>query len=982
MADFQRATHLFDFDGQNYSAPIDRLPQKRARLLYNTRKYGLNRLQSRQGIQPESANAVVAAGPHSLFSWNDPIPDPTAFPGSFQPHNRLMGVSTDIAWAGGAIPPGFFTILDTGYSGFPMTFVVAGSDFSPRPWTFLGDFSKTRKISSAGTDFHMGVAPPNFAPTAAILAPLPTGPDIGTTNLPYVYRFRARCDTQVNTGAVSNLGPPIRDVNGLSPSSAPGAGTPPSSILVTVPTAHPDPQVRWLDVYRYGGSLPVWTYIGTIGNVAGFTLYDGFADLDIASNPVAEFNDNQPFLTVGTSIVGTCNVTPLGTGLGCTVTIVTGDTFKPYDATGDNPFYPLGNQIAISGTNFTFYASPTSTTVVEILEDSPAITGGDFVMNTPEIMHQPLPCMWGPFGGGLTGIFIFACGDALRSGAIYWTKGNQPESHPGANVLDITSASEPLMNGVLYNGNPFVFSTDRMFALYPTLGQVSDFSALEIPNSRGLFARWGLCVTPWGMAFIAKDGIYLTAGGSPTSLTDEDLYPFFPHESSGLDPGPDHFPFIDGIDDTPISRPDFRYPEQMRLDYGDGFLYWNYLDQSGHYRTMVGNFDVPSGRFTGWISRDTYTPEVTTRFFETVQDTTTTPGISTTRMLLGVTTGFLATYGESMYGVDTDFGNAIDGLIRTGAMDTGDPRPRKFWGDIEVDLDSKCNTIDIYVGFDNFSSLSSLATGSTNLTGRHRLIGDINAGRGQYAYNLGLYVVWASTSGQPIFYTWTPTWVPKPELTALRVTDWTDCGYMGAKFMQGFILRADTLNVARTVTVLDDSNVAHSFTPTTVQHNGEQTIAYSFNTPFISHLVRFAPSDPQFWRIEEVQWVHEPAPELVTTWETQETTFDYDSFFHHRDLYLPVVSTDVVTLVCTITGNNQSPYSYPFASTSGVYQKAYLVTQPMKGLAAKYSATSPAGFRVMQHDMSVGTKPWGSQGPYLYKQPFGGLTRMNGGARI
>jgi len=975
MADFQRNSFLFDYTGFNLANPIDRLPEKRARLLYNTRRYGTNRVQSRQGIQPESTNAPVVNNVHSIFSWNDPIPDPTAFPGSFQAHSRMMGISTSLTFAAAATPPGFFVVIDTGYSGNPMTFVVAGSDFSPRPWAFVGDFNKTRKCSSADTNWHMGVAPPNFAPTAAINAPLTGGPDIGTTNLPYVYRFRARCDTQVNTGAVSNLGPPIRDVNGLSPSSAAGSGTPPSSITVTVPSAHPDPQVRWLDVYRYGGSLPVWTYIGTIGNVAGFTLIDIFADLDIASNPVAEFNDNQPWLSVDTSKVGTCNVTAPGPGLGGVLTVTAGDTLRAYDAVGDNPFYPLGNQIAINGTNYTFYASPTSTTTVELLEDPPAaITGGQFVMTTPEIMHQPLPCMWGPFGGGLTGIFVFACGDALRPGAIYWTKGNNPESHPGANVLDITSASEPLMNGVLYNGNPFVFSTNRMFALYPTLGQVSDFSALEIPNSRGLFARWGLCVTPWGMAFIAKDGIYLTAGGSPTSLTDEDLYPFFPHESSGLEDGEAHFPFIDGIDDSPISRPDFKQPDKMRLEYGDGFLYFNYIDQSGHYRTMVGNFDVPSGRFVGWISRDTYTPEVTCRYFETVEDTT-TPNISSTRMLLGVTTGFLATYGETTFGVDTDFGNPIDGHIRTGSQDTGDPRPRKLWGDVEIDLDSKCNEIDIRVGFDNFSSLSSLATGSTSFTGRHRILGDINSGRGQYAYNMGLYIIWTSSAGQPIFYTWTPTWVPKPELTALRVTDWTDCGYMGAKFIQGFKLRADTLNVVRNVLVLDDTNTAHAFTPTTVLHNGEQTIAYSFNTPFISHLVRFAPTDANFWRIEGIEWLWNVAPELVTTYTTQETTHDLQGFFHHRDAYIACVSTAAVNWNVIVNGNPASPFTYTIPSTAGQYLKNYIVTQPMKALECSYSLTSSAGFRLFELDSEVRVKQWGSQGPYVVKMPFGDYSR-------
>jgi hypothetical protein len=978
MADYQRTA--FPFPRRfNLASPVDEMPPGTARLMFNFRRYG-NRVQQRQGIQAASANNPVALPIHSIFSWNDPIPSPSSNPGVYQPHTRLVGVSTSLeiatgVVAAGTLEPSFLSVLDTGYSGNPLTFAVVGNQFNPRPWAFVADINQFRKASSGQQIFTAGIAPPNFAPTAAINAALANGPDIGTTNNPYVYRFRARVDSKINTGCVSNLGPPIRDVNGLSPSSAAGAGTPPSSILVTAPAAHPDPQVVWLDVYRYGGSITNWTYIGTMPNVMGAQLYDGFNDLAIASNELAEFDDNQPWDTLDNSKNGTCNVVTAGPGLGATVTITGGDNLLPYNSPGANPFYPLGNQIAINGTLFTFYRSPDSATSVEILEDTPSLVGATWIMTNPEKMCQALPCIWGPFGGGLTGIFNFAVGDPLRPGAIYWSKGNHPESSPGANVLDITNASEPLMNGCLYSGNSFVFSTNRMWALYPSLGQISNFVALEVPNSKGMFARYALCVTPFGIAFVAKDGIYLTSGGAPTSLTDEDLYPIFPHESAGINGGANSFPVIDGLTVVGgFSPPDFQQPDTFRLTYGDGFIYFLYLDQSAVYRTLVGQFDTSTGKFMGWQSRDDYTPQCSTIYFETMQDFV-TPKISATRLLMGTVTGFLAAYAETTFGVDTDFGNAINWVLLTSAFDSGDPRPRKQWGDIEIDLDSRCNTITAQVGFDNFTSFSTLATGSLNLTGRHRVIGDINAGRGQYAYNMGLYIYGSSTSGQTILYQYGPSWLPKPELSALRVTDWTDCGYPGAKFIQGFKLRADTLGVARTVQVLDDNNVAQAFTPTTIQMNGERTIAYSFNTPFISHQVRFAPTDPNFWRIENIEWIYNIAPELVTVWTTQETTHDFEGWLTHRDAYLPLISSSTVTLTVNAIGNPMGPFSYSVPSTAGLYDKIYQQLQAMKCRAVSYSLTGSAGFRVFERDLEVRVKQFGSTGKFLSKQPMGDLSR-------
>jgi hypothetical protein len=973
MAEYKRETFECSFVGMTLTVPIDRIPKNKARILENCRVYGSGAVRGRQG---NVALANIPVGQvNSMFTLNDPIPSPVAFPTAYTAHARFAGVGTELWNSNESAGLNSYGLLETGFSGSPLAFVVTPSDFTPRPWVIVGDTLKMRKVSSNfAQHYPLGVAPPNFEPVIAIAAADPNGPDIGATGVPYVYAFSGQDDAYLNTGAVGLMGPAVRTVNGLSPSSATGS-PPPSDILVTLPMAHPDPQVTFINVWRYGGSLPQWTLIGSMVNQAGATMLDTFSDLSIESNPINTQDDNQPFLVVDSTRTGTCTLTALGTGLGCTLTVTGGDVLRPYEADGDDPYYLAGTQISVAGTLFTFYRSPDTTTSVELLEDPMGITGGEFVMNTPEMAHQPLQCIWGPYGGGISGIFIFACGDPANPGTLYWTKGNHPESHPGANTLVLTSGSETLMNGVLWSSQPFVMSTQRMFQIFPNLGGTTDFIALEVPNSKGLYARWGICSTPQGICFVGKDGIYMSAGGPPVSLTDDDMYPLFPHEGSGSDPT--SFVFVDGMNDPDpalvgIAPVDFSQPDAMRLAYGDGFLYFDYFDIDGQHRTLVYNFQSKA-----WVSRDTNAQSgLCTHYYEVIQDTA-NESVTQNQMMVGSIDGIVGCYGGA-----TDFGSAIGSRIRPGAYDGGDPRPRKKWGDIELDLDSQCDTIQIQVGLDNFSYFAASTTSGLNYTGRRRITVDINSGLGQYAYNLGIDIAWLNSADSiPILYFWLPTWVPEPELTALRATDFDDCGYPGAKFIQGFKLRADTLNIPRTVQVLDQDGNAHAFTPTPILHSREQTIAYSFNTPFVAHLVRFLPQDANFWRIQGVEWIFEPAPELVQTWETQETTLDFPGWFHHRDIYLPIISSAVVTLAVATVENPGGPFLYTKPSTAGLYDRGYFPLQPMKALAVKYTLTSPAGFRVFVKDLSVNAKAWGSPGPFMPKKPFGDNSRVVG-ARI
>ncbi len=979
--DFQRDPHTFEVTGVNLSAPVDRLPAGKVRIGRNIRPYGSGQVQGRQGtslvstfIQPGIPSTPI----NSLFVWDDPIPDPTQFPGSFATRVRLAGIGTQVIAS--RQPPGLCTSyqgslfnLSSGFSGNPLSYVVANNDLTPRPWVYIGDSSQIRKVSSNLLGWPWGIAPPNFAPTIAYGANNANGPDIGNSPNGYIYAIRGRSEPITNTGGWSNLGPAVRMVNALVPSSTPGASHAPANIVITIPQAHMDRQVRWFDVFRWGGSLPVWKYIGSCDNIAGNTVTDPFPDSAIANAEEADLDDNPPFVSLSISVSGNCTVVPQGTGLGAQVIITSaGITIPSYSAAGPAPYYPAGTPVSIGGLNFTLYASPAAPTIFEVLEDPPVATtyNSEFTFNSPEVVHQPVPCVWGPFGGGVTGIFVFACGDPGRPGSIYWTKGNHVESHPGANVLDITSASEKLMNGCIYNGTSYVFSIKRMFAMYPTLGQISDFSALEVPNSKGLFARWGICTTPQGIAFVGKDGIYLTTGGgAPVNLTDPDFYPFFPHEGDTES----SFQTVDGTEGATLVLvlPDFTKPETFRLSYGDGFLYFDYMNVVGNMATLVYSFSD-----NGWFPDD-YNPQITCRYYEDVQNDT--DGLTWKKIVMGTTTGKVVEYGGG-----ADVSGPVACQIRTGSKFGGDDRSRKLWGDVWLEATGNSQPILVTLGFDKYTNRTATQVIGTSSSENIETI-DINGGLGQYARDIGLDLFWSQTGTVdnpliPVIFKWQPSFLTRPELISLRKTDFDTGGYDGDKWWQGVIIDADTLG--RTITLNIETDTGGVVTQLQINHTGRQAIPYSFRAPFFGHMARVGLANPgDFWRCYGLQWRWEPMPELATSWITQPTALDLQGYIYHRDAYFAMIANADVQW--TITVDNLD-YDYTVPNTFGLYDRPYIVLQPMKGRAvSKYKAISSCPFRVFKYDLEVRAKQWGSPGPFLSIKPFGDRSRdVGGGARI
>lgn len=380
------------------------------------------------------------------------------------------------------------------------------------------------------------------------------GPDTGVGSN-YIYRYRARCSS---TGVVSNWGPATRESFYLVREKA-EIVAPAQYTLAT--------EADYLDIQRKGGPIviddagnAIWNTIGSVLNSAGpVTFTDKIPD-DVAAVLASEDQIHyQLWPVLGAPVTGTTTSV-------CGPIVETG---------GGNPFnlaWAPQTPIQINGVFYTIYRV-NSVTQLELFENAGNQTTVAWIVAEPVLQAQTFPCYWGPLAETFFGV-----GDPVNPQRLYWTNTGSADDTQLKNWKDITTPSEPLMNGVIYNGRSYVWSSERLFHLLPggtdEAGNVTDWNPVEIPNGKGLFAKWcytGL-QTPAGLIlyWLAREGIYRTDGGGPDSITDETMRPLFPNEGNLGERTNDYDPpnVVQAV--APYHR----------LAYTDDYLYYDYPDTS------------------------------------------------------------------------------------------------------------------------------------------------------------------------------------------------------------------------------------------------------------------------------------------------------------------------------------------------------------------------------------------------------------------
>jgi hypothetical protein len=786
------------------------------------------------------------------------------------------------------------------------------------------------------------------------------GPDTSDTGLPYQYRYRGRSTV---TGAKSNPSPPIR--GGIAPRRQRVQVSCPRLLVATDDSYA---QVDVLDVERFGGQHGVWRYVGTITNNtaagADIVFNDDLSDIAISSNPsLGDAIDqgfggqDQPFTVIGLPVQSSTNTCTVA---GTSVTRTAGDLFSTGWAPGTVIFIDTGN----GAQPYTLYRRPGSTSFLELNENAGSAAGARWYVPEPKITSQLLPTLWGDpsFMDGRQ----FAVGDQRNAGRLYYTNKEDPDGTAEDSWLDITSPSEALMNGCIYDGRCYCFSSDRYYLVLSKFDDPSKLAAQVVTGSQGLYARWGLAVGD-RIYFVGKDGIYATNGGPPVSITDDDLYPLFPHDGV---PGQN----IYDADNVTVlySPPNYTrvtHPaggDHFRLTYYDDWLYFDYYDTDGTLRTLTYN------TLTGAWSADNY-PAANAPLMHYGEE-----GSGVRSLMMGAGNG----KAYSATGTSDD-GTTIVLQLRTPSDDGGDPRAVKQWGDMITDLDPAniaVNGITIQPGFDNHSvTVAATALPAAATTVRTQYGIDLGAGSGQLRRNISIFITASSTTATPKFYLWEPSALVRPENTLRRASDWDDGGHPGAKWVQGIVIEADSIDVAKSVLVQSDNGTngaVQTEATLTVRHNGQSEIAYSW-TPFRAHLLRLLGNDAIDWRLFRWKWIFEPEPELALNWVTQSVSHGLQGYQFMRDGYITLLSTTTVTLTITVDG---TAFSYTIASTAGAVRKIYVPFQVMKGKSWAYSLTATAGLRVYKSACEVRVKQWGGNAPFQSVNPFGGLHAVDGAA--
>jgi hypothetical protein len=474
------------------------------------------------------------------------------------------------------------------------------------------------------------------------------GPDVNV-GAPINYRYVYRSSL---TGALSNPSPPQR--SGILPHRQRVNGT---------VTASTDPQVDQIDIYRMGGALTSddlgnpWYYVMSVPNNAP-TFADDFGDDIVIRGRPIDFDNHQPFLDRDIPRSGVCSV------VGTEATRVSGDTFSTS--------WPAGTIIIINNVPYSTFNSPASTTKLSLNENAGALTNVNWLIQAPRLLAQPLPAMWGPFGGGTFEPVVFACGSQNQPGHVFWTRPGNADANSQYGSLELTSPSEPLINGVIFRSQAFVFSSEALYILTPTIvaGELR-FSGAKVAGSRGLYSRFALAVGDEGIFYMARDGIYLTSGGESVSLTDEALFPLFPHEGAAA------------VTTNTIAPPNFVFGKNTRLSYGESELYFDFIDTNAARVTLL--YDI---KLKGWFPY-TYDPEIVCHYIE--------EGAGISSMLLGGADGVLYLSAGTQ-----DAGVAIPCAAHTPWIDNGDPRSNKQWANGMLDY---TGTPTVVVRADNAGTL-------------------------------------------------------------------------------------------------------------------------------------------------------------------------------------------------------------------------------------------------------------------------------------
>lgn len=452
--------------------------------------------------------------------------------------------------------------------------------------------------------------------------------------------------------------------------------------------------------------------------------------------------------------------------------------------------------------------------------------------------NRILPYLWGPaFDPPRT----FGSGDPDRPGAVYFCNPGNADQWDPNNFINVSSPSDPIVGGTVFNTRNFAFSHERMFEITQSLAGGGGFVPFETPCRRGLISPWGLVTTARAIYFVAKDGIYATTGGEEQSLVENNIKPLFPTldgQGQGI-----------GVPDTGYEAVDLERIEDLRLRYHNDELYFIYRAiTSGLLRMLV--YDQNKNRWRAAQFPTDNNPHLTLGVTTAYSEEASIFTGSNSMLLLGDQLGSMYNTAINQPDVWRQNGAAgptvstpITATILTGAFDQGMPTNLKQYANFVFDFDPGGATVNnpVFVTpfFDGQQSIFTMTiTGS----GRNKFPMSLIQSE-TFGYNVEFLIEFNSDQAtHPILYQIDTLWRPEPAAVVhweTRESSYGIPGYLHIRDAYVCIRSNDTV----TLTVTIDNTVQQTYTiPTTGGLRQKVYIPFQANKGRLYHFAFDSPN--------------------------------------------------------------------------------------------------------------------------------------------
>lgn len=459
------------------------------------------------------------------------------------------------------------------------------------------------------------------------------------------------------------------------------------------------------------------------------------------------------------------------------------------------------------------------------------------------ILAQPVPIYWGPYNGQL-----FATGDPYRPGFIYACIPGEPDLWPPDLAHEVCAPSEELMNGLMWGGQPYVFSRERLFVLYPNLTGASGMSSQPTGCTRGLAGRWAWCIGGGFIWLIAQDGAYRTTGGGQEKI------------SNKVDP------LFLGVATNGYLPIDFTNEAVLRCAFYQNELWVQYADTAGIINCLI--FQPRTGEWRHYE----FATATSALYSEAANDGS--------NLLLGSRDSNVI-YDHS---TPSDDGTAIPVVIRTGAWDWGQPRCEKLFGDQILDATLNGATLQ-WTNYLNSETVVNPAIPVTGGADRARFIFDGFGTGPQKGRNLAIDLQWSSTGVAPTVYFVGTALTMQPDLTINRVTNWDDLGSPDEVYLTGVTFDCDTGGADRTIIIERDfAGAVQTVAVLTVNTLGRHKVRFSW-AGVQANQVRVRPNDDCLaWLLYRADWIYTAEPPRVAGWDIHWEN-GWDQYYTGLDLY-------------------------------------------------------------------------------------------------